>query len=388
MKIGLNYEKNTSGTDYNYMLVRHVPMNKDLFGFYVKDAFTNFDRIPTWKRTSPHNIQRKTWQNTDCNNCHVKRELFLSLTDILQNEITANASVIVPDDRVPHKTDRPDPCPAELGLVKQDRIIQKEWLYQHLSSTDLVIIDARTNEEYGKGHIKGAIHFDALLADGGVRWPWHAPKPAHLKGPDLLSKILGSIGIRNDRHIIVYDKDGWRSGFLLAVLEYAGAGHISFLEGGIQAWKEAGYTVSYDDIKSEPAAFVVKAHPEFLVDNAYVKNNQYNPGVIIADVRSLDHSNALTKHEQAISKGRIPGSVKFPFTSLYMDNAELKSPGELLFVLRTKGITPDKTIVLTSETGARAGSVFFILRYLGYPDVRIHEASWVGWCDENCDPAD
>ena len=78
MKIGLNYDKAAPGASYDYMLVRHEPSDLEVFDYYVKDAFTNFDKVPTWKRASPHNIQRKTWQTANCNNCHGNRDLFLA----------------------------------------------------------------------------------------------------------------------------------------------------------------------------------------------------------------------------------------------------------------------------------------------------------------------
>ncbi|MDX2448304.1 MAG: rhodanese-like domain-containing protein, partial [Desulfobacterales bacterium] len=81
---------------------------------------------------------------------------------------------------------------------------------------------------------------------------------------------------------------------------------------------------------------------------------------------------------------RIPGSIKYPFYALYENEVSFKPPREVLYMLKTKGITADKTIILTSKTGAWAGAAFFALRYLGYPDVRVHHQSWVGWCNEYC----
>jgi thiosulfate/3-mercaptopyruvate sulfurtransferase len=72
-----------------------------------------------------------------------------------------------------------------------------------------------------------------------------------------------------------------------------------------------------------------------------------------------------------------------PFSALYMDRGELKSPQELLFLLREQGVTPDKTVILTCDTGALSGAAFFMLRSLGFPDVRVHDASWVGWSQEH-----
>jgi thiosulfate/3-mercaptopyruvate sulfurtransferase len=48
-------------------------------------------------------------------------------------------------------------------------------------------------------------------------------------------------------------------------------------------------------------------------------------------------------------------------------------------MLATYGITPDKTVITTCDTGIAAADAFYILRYLGFADVRVHEEAWVVW---------
>jgi thiosulfate/3-mercaptopyruvate sulfurtransferase len=60
-----------------------------------------------------------------------------------------------------------------------------------------------------------------------------------------------------------------------------------------------------------------------------------------------------------------------------MDNGFLKPPRQLLWMLKTYGITPDKTVITTCDTGVIAVDAFFILRYLGFLDVRVHDEAWV-----------
>jgi thiosulfate/3-mercaptopyruvate sulfurtransferase len=86
-----------------------------------------------------------------------------------------------------------------------------------------------------------------------------------------------------------------------------------------------------------------------------------------------------TKHEKATRAGAIPSSISLPLGALIMDNGELKPPEELLWMLRTRGITPDRTVITTCDTGFAATDAFFVLRYLGFPDVRVHDEAWVGW---------
>jgi thiosulfate/3-mercaptopyruvate sulfurtransferase len=99
----------------------------------------------------------------------------------------------------------------------------------------------------------------------------------------------------------------------------------------------------------------------------------------VIDTRLIDRALGKTKHEMASRPGAIPGSINIPGGAFYMDNGFLKSPEELLWMLKTYGITPDKTVVTTCDTGVAASDAFFILRYLGFADVRVHEEAWVVW---------
>ena len=99
-KIGLNVNK-TEDRPYDYVVLRHPPADPGLFDFYVKEGLSDFDRLPTWKVDTPHNIQRVTPQNKRCNNCHGNASLFLQKEDVSDGEQKANAKVIVPQGKIP-----------------------------------------------------------------------------------------------------------------------------------------------------------------------------------------------------------------------------------------------------------------------------------------------
>ncbi len=80
---------------WNYVLLRHVPVNQDIFTYYGEGLLPDFNSVPTWKYTTPHNIQKTTPQNGECNNCHGNAELFLTAEDVAPEELEANQAVIV-----------------------------------------------------------------------------------------------------------------------------------------------------------------------------------------------------------------------------------------------------------------------------------------------------
>ena len=286
MKIGLAYEADAPDAAFNFMLVRHIPIDPKLFDAYEKDLFTGFDEIPTWKRASPHNIQRKTWQTATCNHCHGNRDLFLSAQDLLDDEVEANRQVVVSDIRLPAKVADPGVLDVDTSRVKTSWVVEAQWLNDNLDKPNLIVVDARNEVSYEQGHIRGAILLDPMKS-GKLRWPWGAVNPQELYEPDKIAKVFGDKGISADDHIVVYDDDGWQAAFLISVLDYCGAKNVSFLKGGINTWRQLGYTVTTDLPLIKPRLFEVDVQSQFIVDNAFVRDNQDSLNTVIVDVRTL-----------------------------------------------------------------------------------------------------
>jgi 3-mercaptopyruvate sulfurtransferase SseA len=379
-KIGLNYDR-ASGTGYRYMVVRHVPAYPEMFDFYGKDLFPSFSAVPTWKRASPHNIQRRTWQAASCNNCHGNRALFLSSADLEGYERAANAAVVVPDGKVPKKIAKTQPLAVDTSKVRKDMVVDPRWLHENLGKKGVVIVDARSPGDYAKGHIDGAVALDPMTA--GLRTGADGPKPFVLKSHAEVTAILGRAGLSSDDHLVVYDQAGFSALVLLSVLDWAGAGHVSFLDGGIEGWHAAGFHTSEEATVPAARAFGGKARPELVATSAEVAKLVGTPGVVVLDARALQRTLGETRHEVATRAGAIPGSVGLPFGALMMDNGVLRPPAEALWVLRTRGITPDKQVITTCDTGIAASDAYFVLRYLGFENVRVHDEAWVGWTRTN-----
>jgi thiosulfate/3-mercaptopyruvate sulfurtransferase len=359
------------------MLVRHVPSYPEMFDFYGKDLFTGFGKVPTWKRASPHNIQRRTWQAANCNNCHGHRALFLAGSDLQDYEKQANAKVVVPDGRLPKPIERTQKLAVDTSKVRTGMVVDARWLHENLAKDGVVVVDARDRAAFGKGHIDGAISLDPTMS--GLRTGADAEKPFTLKPHEEVAAILGRAGLIAGEHIVVYDQNGLMATWLLSVLEWAGATHVSYLDGGIEGWHAAGFHTSTEPPAREARAFSGATRPEFIVDSDAVAKLLGKPDIVVLDGRAIHRILGETKHEKASRPGVIPGSINLPVTALVMDNGALKPPAELLWMLRTRGVTPDKTVITTCDTGIAAGDAFFLLRYLGFPDVRFHDEAWVVW---------
>lgn len=86
---------------YDYVLVRHVPVDPESFAYYGENLLPEFDAEPTWRYTTPHNIQLETPQTESCNSCHGNPDIFLTADKIAAEELNANLPVVV--EKIPEE---------------------------------------------------------------------------------------------------------------------------------------------------------------------------------------------------------------------------------------------------------------------------------------------
>ena len=92
--IGRNFEQSES-RPWSWVVVRHVPIDRESFSFYGDDLLRNFDARPTWAYATPHSIQPSTPQNASCTACHGNPDVFLTADKVAEAELEANREVIV-----------------------------------------------------------------------------------------------------------------------------------------------------------------------------------------------------------------------------------------------------------------------------------------------------
>ncbi len=82
-------------------------------------------------------------------------------------------------------------------------------------------------------------------------------------------------------------------------------------------------------------------------------------------------------------KVHITGSLNVPHLSLCNNEpikTVVKSPADMAKILGSKGVTTDKTIVVYDEgSGKYAGRMYWILKYLGAPNVKMLDGNLKAW---------
>ncbi len=65
---------------------------------------------------------------------------------------------------------------SERGYPHPELLAETDWLASHLSDPTVRIVDARSDEDYDRGHIPGAVHLDGYTL-GGLRAGSEMPDP-------------------------------------------------------------------------------------------------------------------------------------------------------------------------------------------------------------------
>jgi thiosulfate/3-mercaptopyruvate sulfurtransferase len=248
-------------------------------------------------------------------------------------------------------------------------------LQSKIGSANLCLIDVRPAEDYARGHIPGATHFDLFglsLVDTG-----EAPLKAFMF---MIHHVLELRGVSETKEVVFYeDHSGMRAARGLWFLEYFGHPNGKMLDGGFQAWKTAGAPITTDAVSPKASSFKVKDRREVLATTGDVLRSLNKNDIAILDTRSAGEYYGT--QVRAARGGAIPGAIHIEWTGNLDAEGKFKSNDDLKAMYDKAGITPDKEVVSYCQGGYRAAHSYVALRLLGFPKVRNYLGSWKEWGD-------
>ncbi|HEX9273095.1 MAG TPA: sulfurtransferase [Candidatus Binatia bacterium] len=248
-------------------------------------------------------------------------------------------------------------------------------LQKKLGSPDLCLIDVRPAEQFAQEHIPGAVHFDLFglsLVDTS-----EAPLKAFMH---MIHHVLELRGVSEAKEVIFYEgNSGMRAARGLWFLEYFGHPNARMLDGGFDAWKAAGGTITTESVVPKAATFKTTERREVLATVAEVLQSLNKKEFSILDTRSAGEY--LGTHVRAARGGAIPGAIHIEWTDNLDSSGKFKSDAELKAMYDKAGITPEKEVISYCQGGYRAAHSYVALRLLGFPKVRNYIGSWKEWGD-------
>jgi thiosulfate/3-mercaptopyruvate sulfurtransferase len=248
-------------------------------------------------------------------------------------------------------------------------------LQKKLASPDLCLVDVRPAEQFAQGHIPGAVHFDLFglsLVDTS-----EAPLKAFMH---LIHHVLELRGVSEAKEVVFYEANsGMRAARGLWFLEYFGHPNARMLDGGIDAWKAAGGSITTESVVPKATTFKTTERREVLATVDDVLQSLNKKEFSILDTRSAGEY--LGTHVRAARGGAIPGAIHIEWTDNLDARGKFKSEAELKTMYQNGGITPDKEVISYCQGGYRSAHSYVALRLLGFPKVRNYIGSWKEWGD-------
>jgi thiosulfate/3-mercaptopyruvate sulfurtransferase len=263
----------------------------------------------------------------------------------------------------------------ETKYTRETFLISAEALKQKLGSDNLCLIDVRAAEDFAQGHIPGAVHFDLFglsLVDTS-----EAPLKAFMH---MIHHIFELRGVSESKEVIVYENNsGMRAARALWFLDYFGHPSARMLDGGMQAWKAAGFATTTEVTSPKGAGFKISERREVLATADDVLQSLNKKDVSILDTRS--RGEYVGTQIRAARGGAIPGAIHIEWTDNLDAGGKFKPDTDLKAMYSRAGITADKEVISYCQGGYRAAHSYVALRLIGFPKIRNYIGSWKEWGD-------
>ena len=278
-----------------------------------------------------------------------------------------------------------------------DPLVTTDWLEEHLDYPEVRIVDIRgyvkktdlgegrqraeysgAREEYDEAHVPGAVYMDWTR---DITDP-DDPVPVQIAPPERFAKLVGSLGIGDDTHVVVYDHAGGQFATRLWwALTYYGHDGVSVLDGGWKKWTAEGRPTTSEVPELELATFTPRPRPEWRKEAKDVLAASERGGAVVLDARDEEqYTGAVARGEGRA--GRVPGAAHLHADSLFdPENGTFRPDEELTERLREAGVPEDKDAPLVAycNGGVAATVPLFVLHRLGHRNLANYDGSWNEW---------
>jgi thiosulfate/3-mercaptopyruvate sulfurtransferase len=227
--------------------------------------------------------------------------------------------------------------PSPVDQKAERMLIEPVELEQLLGQRRLSILDTRSKEEYGQGHIPGAVWVDV------TSWQQLGRAPRGFHNAEAWAEMVSAIGISDDSRVVVYGSSLPSTGRIWWTLKYLGHGDVGILNGGWDAWVKEKRAIEIAPSIVSAGSFTPRFQSDRLEELDSLKQTFQSGEVRILDTRSAAEFRG--EDVRGPRGGHIPGATHLEWKELLAADGRFKTPEELRELFREKGLLPNQTAV-------------------------------------------
>jgi thiosulfate/3-mercaptopyruvate sulfurtransferase len=260
-------------------------------------------------------------------------------------------------------------------------LVSAEALAEHLGEPRLRIADVRWylgdprrgRDEYATGHIPGAVFIDLdhdLAAPVG---PGRHPLP----DPRAFTDRMAGLGFGDADQIVAYDTSkGMVAARLWWMLDNLGHHDVAVLDGGLEAWTQAGGELMPVLPTHLRTALSLADRWSGTIDRAQLAADP--EAVDLVDVRAPERYRGETEPVDRVP-GHIPGARNRPVATLVDEQGRMLPADRLGALLRAEGPRAQRPQVVSCGSGVNACFAILASRVAGLPDPLLYAGSYSDW---------
>lgn len=267
-------------------------------------------------------------------------------------------------------------------------LVTPSWLAERLRDPNVVVLDATlppvgvtppvdTRARYLERHIPGAVFFDIEeLSDQATALPHMLPSE------EEFARGMGELGVSGSAAIVVYEQSGVfsapRAWWMLRVF---GAQDVRLLDGGLQAWMQAGLPTESGPVVRPRTTFQARLDGGAVADFSEIQQAIQTKAKIL-DARPAGRFAGTTPEPRpGISPGHMPGATSLPFTEL-LEGGRIKPVEALREIFAAKGVDLNRPVTTTCGSGVTAAVLALGLEIAGAGQVRLYDGSWAEYAQK------
>ena len=277
------------------------------------------------------------------------------------------------------------------SAMAAEPLVDAAWAKANIGKPNVVFLDVRSQVDYLRGHIPGAVHTNY----GKDGWRVKIGKVVGMLPEDTskLGKLIGSLGIDNNSHVVLVSPgmsstDMGISTRLFWTFKVLGDDNVSILNGGMKAYLakvdskgKPVYPLEKGMAKPTAKTFTVALRKDMLPNRDAVKADIGKSGVTLVDNRPSDQYLGVTRPGVDAASGTIPSARNLPQQWVTVNGGgTFRTKAELEKLYKAAGVPTSGKQINFCNTGHWASVGWFASsQIIGNKQAEMYDGSMSDW---------